>query len=137
MQNSVTNENEYAIIFFDIDFFKNINDTYGHDVGDIILKQLTHLVSNNIRVDDFFARWGGEEFTIILKIRSIEKAIKITKNIQEKINSYPYQNDLKVTCSFGVTMIDTPNDLESVMKRVDKLLYEAKNSGRNCIKPDS
>lgn len=137
IQNTVTNENEYAIIFFDIDFFKNINDTYGHNVGDIILKQLTHLVSNTIRVDDFFARWGGEEFVIILKTRGIENAIKITRNIQEKINSYPYHNDLKVTCSFGVTMIDTPNDLESVMKRVDQLLYEAKNSGRNCIKSDN
>ena len=136
LHNIVTSENEYAIIFFDIDLFKEINDSYGHDVGDIILKQLTHLVDNTIRVDDFFARWGGEEFVIILKINNIEKALKITQNIREKINSYPYYSDLKVTCSFGVTIVDTPNSFDLVMKRVDKLLYEAKNSGRDCIKHD-
>ncbi len=137
IQKRVIQINEYAIIFFDIDDFKNINDSYGHDVGDIILKQLTHLVDNTIRVDDFFARWGGEEFVIILKIETIEKAIKITQNIREKINSYSFYNDLLVTCSFGVTMVDTPKEFDLVIKRADKLLYEAKGSGKDCIKSDT
>ncbi|WP_373035715.1 diguanylate cyclase domain-containing protein [Sulfurimonas sp.] len=137
LQNSVENENEYAVLFFDIDNFKNINDSYGHDVGDIILKEFTKVVTNSIRTDDFFARWGGEEFIIVLKISSLQKALKLTQKIRENINSNLFHSSIKVTCSFGVTMIDLPNDFDSVIKRADKLLYEAKNAGKNCIKAGS
>ena len=134
LQNKVNKKNEYAVIFFDIDHFKKVNDTYGHDVGDIILKELTAVVSNTIRSDDFFARWGGEEFVIVLKTRNIKNAVEITKKIRTNINSYTFHNNLKITCSFGVTMLDTPNNTNLVIKRADKLLYAAKDAGRDCIK---
>ena len=116
----VNNENEYAIIFLDIDHFKNINDTYGHDVGDIILKELTTVISKTIRLDDFFARWGGEEFVIVLKTNSLKNAVKITQKIRDNINSTLFHNSLPVACSFGVTMVDTPYDIDLVLKRADE-----------------
>ncbi|EHP29823.1 membrane protein containing GGDEF domain [Sulfurimonas gotlandica GD1] len=134
---NVKHENKYAIIFLDIDHFKNINDTYGHDVGDTILKELANIILKSIRLDDFFARWGGEEFVIVLKTNSIQNAVKITKNIRENIHSTLFHNSIPVTCSFGVTMIDRPDDLDMVLKRADKLLYDAKDAGRDCIKSSS
>ena len=133
----VNNKYEHAIIFLDIDHFKKINDTYGHDVGDTILKELTGIISKTIRLDDFFARWGGEEFVIVLKTNSLKNAVKITQKIRENINSNLFHNSIPVACSFGVTMVDTPDDIDTVLKRADKLLYDAKNAGRDCIKSGS
>jgi diguanylate cyclase (GGDEF)-like protein len=137
LQNNVKNKNEYAIIFFDIDDFKNINDSYGHDVGDTILKEFANVVTNTIRYDDFFARWGGEEFIIVLKIDTLQKALKLTQKIRKNINSNLFYNSITVTCSFGITMIDSLNDFDSIIKRADKLLYEAKHAGKDCIKAGS
>ncbi|NOR58637.1 MAG: diguanylate cyclase, partial [Sulfurimonas sp.] len=133
----VNDKNEYAIIFLDIDHFKEINDTFGHDVGDTILKEMTTIISKTIRLDDFFARWGGEEFVIVLKTNSLKNAVKITQKIRENINSTLFHNSIPVACSFGVTMVDTPDDIDLVLKRADKLLYDAKDAGRDCIKSGS
>ncbi|WP_373001904.1 diguanylate cyclase [Sulfurimonas sp.] len=130
----VNDKDEYALIFLDIDNFKKINDTYGHDVGDTILKELTSIISRTIRVDDLFARWGGEEFVIVLKTNSLKNAVKITQKIRESINSNLFHSSIRVTCSFGVTMIDIPDNLDLVIRRADKLLYDAKDAGRDCIK---
>jgi len=134
LQKKVTIPNEYAIIFFDIDYFKDINDTHGHDVGDIILKELTNVIKQDTRGEDFFARWGGEEFAIVLKTRNLENAITIAQKIREDISSNIFHKNIKLTCSFGVTMIDRPHKMNEVFKRADELLYEAKNAGRDCIK---
>lgn len=137
LRSKVKEKNIYAIIFFDIDHFKKINDSYGHDVGDIILKELTTIVSETIRLDDFFARWGGEEFIIALKTNSLKNAVKITNKIRENINSATFHKSIPVTCSFGVTMLNQPGNVDLVFKKADELLYEAKNAGRNCIKARS
>ncbi|EQB40200.1 hypothetical protein M947_02380 [Sulfurimonas hongkongensis] len=134
LQKKVKVPNEYAIIFFDIDHFKEINDTHGHDAGDVILKELTSIVKQSIRVDDFFARWGGEEFAIVLRANSLEDVVSLTQKIKENTCSHLFYNDIVLTCSFGVTMIDRPHRMDEVFKRADELLYEAKNAGRNCIK---
>jgi two-component system cell cycle response regulator len=134
LDNRVNDKNEYAVIFLDIDHFKKVNDTYGHDVGDTILKELTSIVSKTIRIDDFFARWGGEEFVIVLKTSTLENAVTITQKVRDNINSNLFHNSIPVTCSFGVTMVDTPDNLDLVIKRADKLLYDAKDAGRDCIK---
>lgn len=134
LQKKVTSPGEYAIIFFDIDHFKNINDTYGHDIGDEILKELTMIVKKNIRLDDFFARWGGEEFTVILKAKSLKDVVKLTQKIQTNIRSHVFCKGIKLTCSFGVTMIDRPHSMDEVFKRADNLLYKAKGEGRDCIR---
>ena len=137
LKTKINNKNLYSFIFLDIYYFKNINDTYGHDVGDTILKELTSIISKAIRLDDFFARWGGEEFVIVLKTSTLQNAVKITQKIRENIDSNLFHNSIRVTCSFGVTMVDTPDDIDLVLKRADKLLYDAKNAGRNCIKSGS
>jgi len=134
LQKSVTIPNEYAIIFFDIDHFKEINDTYGHDVGDMILKELTIAIKKDIRINDFFARWGGEEFVIVLKTRNLKNVIGITQKIKENICSNIFHRNIKLTCSFGVTMVDRPHKIDEVFKRADELLYEAKKAGRDCIR---
>ncbi|MDY0233095.1 MAG: diguanylate cyclase [Sulfurimonas sp.] len=134
LQKRVTISNEYALIFFDIDHFKKINDTYGHDTGDAILKELTSIIKKDLRVDDLFARWGGEEFAIVLRSRNLENAVKITQKIKEKICSNLFCKNIKLTCSFGVTMIDKPHKMNEVFKRADELLYEAKDAGRDCIR---
>ena len=86
---------------YDVDYFKKINDTYGHLVGDIILKELSQLVSKNIRSSDFIARYGGEEFMILLSNTTLDYAIEVTEKIRTLIENSIFSN-LKITCSFGI-----------------------------------
>ncbi|MBN2816155.1 MAG: diguanylate cyclase [Campylobacterales bacterium] len=122
----------FSLIMFDIDHFKDVNDTYGHDVGDVILKEISRIVKNAIRDVDFFARWGGEEFMIISN-----GDIKNSEDFAEKIRSlienhqFPHIGDL--SASFGVTEYRTGDTAESIIKRSDNMLYSAKESGRNCV----
>jgi len=125
-----------SIIFFDIDHFKKINDTYGHNIGDIVLKELTFLVKNNIRQYDIFGRWGGEEFIIILPNTSLENAVKIAKKLKSIIENHTFKEVGKLTCSFGVTELKENDTSESILIRVDNHLYSAKKSGRNKVISD-
>jgi diguanylate cyclase (GGDEF)-like protein len=122
----------FSLIMFDIDRFKEINDAYGHDVGDIILKELTSLVSTHVRDIDIFARWGGEEFMIISKI-DIDEAIRLSQKLRHMIESYNFTTVEKLTCSFGVTQYKENDTKMSIVKRCDDALYRAKESGRNRV----
>ena len=125
-----------CVIFFDIDNFKKINDTYGHQIGDEILKQLTLLIKQSLRKYDIFGRWGGEEFIIILPNTDLKQAVKVAKKLKSRIENHIFKNVKKVTCSFGVTeLYDKDND-KSVINRVDTFLYEAKKRGKNQIISD-
>jgi diguanylate cyclase (GGDEF)-like protein len=126
-------ENRGSIIYFDIDHFKKINDTYGHEKGDFVLKELAKLVKNNLRKDDIFGRWGGEEFLILLPHTSYEEALKVVEKLRKIIESHDFDG-LKVTASFGVTYVKKDDNEESLLQRADEALYEAKNSGRNQVK---
>ncbi len=122
----------FSLIMFDIDHFKVINDTQGHDIGDVVLKELTALVSSHTRDVDIFARWGGEEFMIISQTDIYQSemfAEKLRKIIDENI----FTNVDSVTCSFGVTQYKKNDTMESIVKRCDNMLYSAKESGRNCV----
>lgn len=123
-----------ALIMFDIDFFKKINDNYGHDIGDKILIELCELVDMNVRKSDIFARWGGEEFVIVLQGCKKEQAFQLAKVLKNKITEHVFSEELKITCSFGLSEVEEKDTIESFLKRADLALYEAKNSGRNCIK---
>jgi len=127
---------DLSIIFFDIDFFKNVNDTYGHDMGDYVLENIAKLVSKEIRSSDIFARWGGEEFIIFLPNTKIENAKNIAEKLRKIIEEHAFSSIKKVTCSFGVTQLREEDTKASFLKRVDVLLYKAKNSGRNCVVSD-
>lgn len=122
-----------SVIFFDIDHFKNVNDTYGHLVGDTVLQHVSELVSQLIRRSDFFARWGGEEFVILLPDTDLQEAAHVAEMIREKISTTNFKDVGTVTCSFGVVMIDDAESSEHLLNRADELLYEAKYSGRNKV----
>jgi len=125
-------QRELAVIFFDIDFFKSINDNFGHDAGDYILKELSNLISSKLRDSDIFARWGGEEFIILLPKTTLEPATQLAERLREAIESYDFKYR-KITSSFGVSIFLENDDEDSFIKRVDNNLYEAKNSGRNMV----
>lgn len=126
-------ELDLSVIMFDIDFFKNINDNYGHDIGDDVLKQLCQIVNERLRESDIFARWGGEEFIILLKVCSKEDACNFAEILRKKIESSIFTNEIKLTCSFGVTSTQSEDSIKTFLKRVDSLLYKSKNSGRNHV----
>ena len=123
----------FCLFMFDIDKFKDVNDTYGHQVGDEVLKELAKLTTKYTRVTDTFARWGGEEFMRILPNNSIEQSIKIADNIRQIIENHSFVDGLKVTCSFGVSEFKDDDTGESLLKRVDDALYMAKENGRNRV----
>ncbi len=129
-------KNKLSVVFFDIDFFKRVNDTYGHDMGDYVLENIAKLVSLEIRASDIFARWGGEEFILFLPDTSLEEALKVAEKLRKSIEEYAFSDIDTITCSFGVTELKKDDTKESFLKRVDNLLYEAKASGRNCVVSD-
>jgi len=126
-----------AVIFFDIDFFKKINDTYGHDMGDYVLQNIAKIVSQQIRSSDAFGRWGGEEFIVILPETSLQQASKVAEKLRKRIEHEAFGAVQKVTCSFGVTEIEEDDNITTLLKRVDLSLYEAKRSGRNRVVTDN
>lgn len=130
------NNEDYAIIFFDIDFFKKINDTFGHDAGDKILVIFASILNKLTRDTDTIARYGGEEFVAIVKYKNTEELYTYINRIKNIItnNKFIYlKNKVEVTFSAGVeTRSDCKNENETVIKS-DKLLYKAKNSGRDKI----
>jgi len=122
-----------SIIFFDIDHFKKINDTYGHNAGDEVLKTLALLTSSTIRSSDVFARWGGEEFLILLESTTIENALHLAEKLRKVIMEYSFSDVKKVTCSFGVTAYHHDETGEVFISRADSALYHAKEGGRNRV----
>jgi diguanylate cyclase (GGDEF)-like protein len=123
----------FSLIMFDIDHFKKINDTYGHDVGDTILKELTYLISEHTREVDIFARWGGEEFMIISQT-NIYQSEMFAEKLRQIINNNSFSDvNSIVTCSFGITQYKENDTIESIVKRCDTMLYSAKESGRNTV----
>lgn len=131
--NSMRLKHELALVFFDIDHFKHINDTYGHQAGDDVLRELTALVSRGIRCTDIFARWGGEEFLILLSGMSLDMAMRLAEKLRHSIMTYEFTGVKKVTCSFGVTLYREGEDVEAFVNRADGGLYRAKESGRNRV----
>lgn len=132
--NEYTKENHLLIFsILDIDFFKKVNDTYGHDIGDKVLKQFVQIIQNSSRNDDLVIRWGGEEFILLLKINSIDNAKKVLENIRKTIAQISFEKVEHITCSIGATVYRENETIEDSFKRADKALYEAKNSGRNKV----
>lgn len=124
-----------SLIMFDIDHFKKINDTYGHDVGDMVLKKLVETVAPLVRDTDLFARWGGEEFMILASETDRKGGRTFASRVRAKIAGTSFEPVKSVTSSFGVTDFSPEkDDIESLLKRVDEALYAAKESGRNCVR---
>lgn len=124
---------ESALILFDIDDFKAVNDTHGHLVGDAILQELSSVVKVQLREVDTFARWGGEEFAIIAPKTGMEGALKITEKLRRIVSEHHFKKIEHLTCSFGITEIKVTDSLDSLVSRADKALYNSKNKGKNRI----
>jgi len=122
----------FSIILLDIDHFKKVNDNHGHLAGDKVLVEVSKLISNNIRDIDLFARWGGEEFVVLLHNQDVNQSEGVALKLRALIEEANIEN-LKITCSFGVTQFESRDTSETVFKKADDALYEAKDSGRNCV----
>lgn len=124
-------KNHFGLIMFDIDHFKEINDNYGHQIGDKILKTLCTNISTHLRENDTFARWGGEEFVILCPYTNIEQLEHIAKNLQKVIKNIDFSPVPNLTISLGLTVYKKDDSEVSIQKRVDSVLYKAKRNGRN------
>ena len=124
----------FGIIILDIDHFKDVNDTYGHQVGDDVLKQFSKILKGSIRDTDSLGRWGGEEFLIICPNTDAAALKKMAENLREKIETHDFSNDIqRLTASFGITCYNGEQDVVTLLKEADAALYSAKKLGRNKI----
>lgn len=127
-------EHTFSIIFFDLDYFKQVNDNYGHDVGDKVLRCVTDIVSSANRSADIFARYGGEEFIILTPSTDLLGATQHAERLRQDIENYDFPISNEITCSFGVAQFNPESDdAESIVKRADEALYMAKENGRNRV----
>lgn len=122
-----------SIILIDLDFFKFVNDSYGHPIGDAVLKHVASIMQNSIRKTDTLIRMGGEEFLVLLPRSDKMVAKEIAERMRLSLASSPHPIAGKITASFGVTSIAKDDNLDLMYKRADEALYRAKGSGRNCV----
>ncbi len=129
-------EKPLSLIILDVDHFKQFNDTWGHDVGDLVLKHVAKLLQNNIRSADIPCRYGGEEFVIVLPDTHLENAVRAAEKIRNVVEDTPLvledqPEPLRVTLSLGVAELKKEDTLDTLIKRADQALYAAKRGGRN------
>ena len=125
-----------SLLLADIDSFKVINDTYGHEDGDVVLQLVSHRMETAVREEDIVARWGGEEFLILLPELSLSEALHVAERIRETISTEPviYQGEkLEITVTLGVAALDVNLGMEESIKRADQALYEGKHQSKNCV----
>ncbi len=122
-----------SLTMFDIDKFKEINDTFGHEIGDYILKEITGIIKQNLRNTDFFARYGGDEFMVLYPETAIGTAIDLAERLRLKIESNNFNIETVVTCSFGITEAKKGDTNQSIAYRADNAMYDAKNAGGNKV----
>ncbi|HOO64387.1 MAG TPA: GGDEF domain-containing protein [Synergistaceae bacterium] len=133
-----------SLILCDIDFFKEVNDTYGHDTGDYVLRQFGRNLRRALRAEDFLSRYGGEEFGMILPETDLPRAIQVAERLRYETEKALFSAErgkkdaprIQLTASFGVAQLELHKDTrEALFSRADLLLYQAKNAGRNSVYP--
>jgi len=122
-----------SLIMFDIDKFKDVNDGFGHEIGDYILKEITKLIKRSLRNTDYLFRYGGEEFMIICPETPLSTAKELAERLRTKIETHDFNIETFLTCSFGITEAEKGDTNASIVFRVDGALYNAKNTGRNKV----
>jgi len=126
-------KSDFSIIMLDIDYFKNVNDNYGHQIGDTVLIEFSNILNNLTRETDIVGRWGGEEFLILCPQTDKPSVLRLAEKLRENIETYSFSIVNKKTASFGVaTYIDKDNS-DSIVERADKALYLSKKTGRNKV----
>ena len=137
-QQTIRKGENLSLLYIDIDYFKKINDTYGHSSGDIVLKNLAIILRDTCRIFDIISRNGGEEFSVMLldctASHAFEIAERIRKNVETNKFHISYKDDICVTISIGVTTYpDITDNIDNLIENADTALYEAKRTGRNKI----
>ena len=128
------NHRNFSLIMIDIDNFKQINDICGHLEGDRVIVEAAEIMKSAVRRDDMVARWGGEEFIIILPYASLDQAAETAARVKKHLSNIEYCNAVgKVTASFGVTAFVESDNMHSILDRADQLLYQAKRQGKNQV----
>lgn len=125
-----------AVLMIDLDFFKDVNDRYGHATGDDVLRHVTNAVRNHLREDALLARYGGEEFSVLLPVRSRLEAQSIAERVREVVELSPFETrtgEIRVTISIGIAFHHEDTSLEDDLARADACLYQAKHTGRNRV----
>ena len=139
LDKEITRENRYvhglSLMMLDIDNFKQINDTFGHDLGDVVLKDISKIIQSSIRTTDYAARWGGEEFLVLLPETSLDEGFQIAELIRQNVELYKNSAlDKITTVSIGVSQFEVNKDTaETFVKNVDLAMYEAKQTGKNKV----
>jgi diguanylate cyclase (GGDEF)-like protein len=121
-----------SVVAIDLDAFKEVNDTYGHDAGDAVLVNLARLVRDRIRSSDTLARWGGDEFVVVCRDTVLQDAASLARNLREALVQSPLHESCAVTASFGVAEL-SGESISDMFRRADEALYEAKRAGRNMV----
>lgn len=127
------NDIPLSLIFLDIDFFKKINDKYGHHTGDRILKSISKVIKKSFRPSDHIIRWGGEEFIILLNNCSAQLALDLSERIRKNVEDYSDDEVGKVTISLGVATLQANETIDELISRADSALYQSKRNGRNQV----
>lgn len=135
-------DKDFALVLIDVDHFKWINDTHGHKAGDDVVSGVGALLKKHLRPNDFIARYGGDEFAILLDIPVLEAAMTAAERIRaaaesENFSAAGYGERIAITFSMGLAMVRDGDSVESLFKRADGALYQAKEAGRNCLRGDS
>ena len=134
LERAKRNKRPLSIILFDIDHFKKINDTYGHDIGDMVLQEIAQLIQKNIRRYDTLFRWGGEEFLILAPESDIHSSYQLAEKLRTLVASHSFKEVGNVTISLGVAQMNQADkDIDEVIKRADNALYASKANGRNRV----
>ncbi len=134
----VRNNNTMSILLIDVDYFKHVNDQYGHKYGDEVLVKLAKLFEGTLRKQDMISRWGGEEFLILLPLTPLNDAYEVAEKVRLTIKNHPieYENTtIPITVSIGIGSADKDHTVDSAITRADEHLYQAKEGGRNCVYP--
>jgi diguanylate cyclase (GGDEF)-like protein len=122
-----------AVIFIDIDHFKSVNDTHGHDVGDDVLRKFANVVASGIRSSDRLVRWGGEEFLIVCPMTNVYQGRILAENLRHALHHQTWPAGIRVTASFGVAQHHKDDEVGVVIKHADEELYRAKQGGRDRV----
>ena len=127
------NNTNLALAVLDIDYFKKVNDTYGHDIGDEVLIKFVETIQNNLRKNDILIRWGGEEFLLILQLDSQKDLENKLEHLRKVIEIEPFPKIKNITCSIGGTIYQDNENILKTIKRADEAVYKAKEMGRNKV----
>lgn len=127
------NQHAYGVLLLDIDYFKQVNDNYGHQIGDEVLREFSTLLSDRVRDSDIVGRWGGEEFLVICKGADNDILLDLAERLRTSIENHVFPECTSLTTSIGIASYENGDDIHNLLSRADRALYRAKSEGRNKI----